>query len=653
MSTIMPPTAAVPGLPGAAEKPRNGLAGLKHWRQDLAAGLLVSLISLPFSLGIAVASGAPPISGIISAIIAGFVLPFLGGSYVTISGPAAGLAPALLAGMTVLGRGDLERGYPLLLVAICLTGVVQLVLARLRAARFSALFPAAVVEGMLAAIGLLIIAKQLPMLVGQPFEAHEFWHILAETPEQLGRMDPRVFGLGMASLLLIFVLAGLKSRWLRLVPPQVIVVALGTLVGIGLHLEPRYLIAIPANPLSHGLVLPDFGEMIADRALWSSLAVIVVTLTLIDGVESLATIAAIDKIDPFRRKSDPDRTLQAMGVSNICSSLAGGLTIIPGGVKSTANIMGGGRTQWANFYNACFLLIFLLFGRGLINAIPFSVLGAVLIYTGYKLCRPGVWRHIAAIGREQLALFTITVLVTLSTDLLVGIFAGIAAKLLLNAWYSLASLRTGSGARPVGWGRSASSQLASMFRNPVIGREARDGEYRIAFGGPLVCFNLLQIGRELAKIPSETRTVRLHLTDAVTLVDHTACENLLDFAEEYERSGRGHVSILGLEDLQRQSEFASCMRIRARKALEDPVDRLLDRPSTAVELLPQQTRPDLAVPPSERRREAERVLSEFDLPRDERCTLRPIDDLARWSLVQDARPDASKGRSGWPDGGRI
>src|SRR5436305_2577854 len=135
--------------PVALEKPQNGWAGLKHWKHDISAGLVVSLISLPFSLGIAVASGAPPITGITSAIIAGFILPFLGGSYVTVSGPAAGLAPILLASMMVLGRGDLATGYPLLLVAICIAGCCQLVLAKFKMARFCAIFPVAVVEGML------------------------------------------------------------------------------------------------------------------------------------------------------------------------------------------------------------------------------------------------------------------------------------------------------------------------------------------------------------------------------------------------------------------------------------------------------------------------------------------------------------------------
>ena len=195
------------------EKPQNGLAGLKHWRHDLVAGLVVSLVSLPFSLGIAIASGAPPVCGLISAIIAGLVLPFLGGSYVTISGPAAGLAPALFAAMMLLGRGDREVGYPLLLVAICLTGLVQVVLAKFKLARFAAIFPASVVEGMLAAIGLLIIAKQLPLIFGTPgnkFEAHEFWGIVREAPSRFMEMDPKVFILGIFCLAFIFALASLR-----------------------------------------------------------------------------------------------------------------------------------------------------------------------------------------------------------------------------------------------------------------------------------------------------------------------------------------------------------------------------------------------------------------------------------------------------------
>src|ERR1700758_657994 len=189
----------------ADQKPRNGLAGLKHWRHDLVAGLVVSMISVPFSLGIAVASGAPPICGIVSAIIAGLVLPFLGGSYVTISGPAAGLAPALFAGMIALGHVRLGHGgsqsemlavgYPLVLVAIAIVGVLQVILAKLKVARLSAIFPAAAIQGMLAAIGLMIIVKQIPLFMGVKFEAHEFWAVLGEAPRHVQSMSHQTLAL--------------------------------------------------------------------------------------------------------------------------------------------------------------------------------------------------------------------------------------------------------------------------------------------------------------------------------------------------------------------------------------------------------------------------------------------------------------------------
>ncbi|MDR3636337.1 MAG: SulP family inorganic anion transporter [Isosphaeraceae bacterium] len=544
----------------ATEKPRNGLAGLKHWRHDLLAGLVVSMISVPFSLGIAVASGAPPICGLISAIIAGLVLPFLGGSYVTISGPAAGLAPALLAAMIVLGRGNLVTGYPLLLVAICLTGLVQIVLAKLKAARFSSLFPSSVVEGMLASIGLLIIAKEFPLLVGRKFEAHEFWAILAEIPSQLLRMEPKIFLLGTATLALIFLLAALKTRWLKVVPPQVIAAVFALVAARFMGLDAQYLVQLPDKPFEHGLVLPNFLGVLADHTLWGAIFTTVLTLTLIDGVESLATIAAVDKIDPFRRKSNPNRTLFAMGVSNMCSSMAGGLTIIPGGVKSTACIVGGGRTQWANFYNAMFLIFYIAVGRNVINMMPLSALGAIVIYTGYKLCAPKVWKHIAHIGGEQLFVFTATVLATLTTDLLWGIAVGMLVKLALEIW--MASRverpegREGLAFRVLRYGK----QAVELFRNPVVQSVSTPEGYHLYFARPLVCFNALHLSRALEQIPASASAVYFHVTDLVTLVDHTTTTTLLEFIEDFKASGRGVAKILGLERLNARSHDRRCMR---------------------------------------------------------------------------------------------
>lgn len=523
------------------EKPRNGLAGLKHWRYDLRSGFTVAMISLPFSMGIAITSGAPPICGIMSAIIAGFVLPFLGGSYVTISGPAAGLATALFAGMIHLGHARLGHnastsellavGYPLALVAIAIAGVLQVILAKLKVARLSAIFPAAAIQGMLAAIGLMIIVKQIPLFMGVKFEAHEFWAVLGEVPRHVESMSPQVFALGVGCLAALFVLSALPGRLLKVMPPPVWVFLAGTIVStLILKLDKSHLINVP-DSLEHGVVFPQFGEAFSHAALWLPLAYLVVTLLLIDATESLATIAAVDKIDPYRRRSDPDQTLLAMGVSNGASSLLGGLTIIPGIVKSTANILGGGRTQWANFYNACFLLTFVLLGSYVIDMVPMAVLAAILVFIGYKLCKPALWLKVARVGTEQFVIFSTTVLVTLTTDLLIGIGAGIVLELLLNLWYVglWHTLRNGSEFAKLNF----AVRFLSLFRNPVSQRELDEGTYHLYLDGPLVCFNLFHVIRELGQLPHGTQAVYLHLSSRVPLVDHTTGESLRHFLEEF------------------------------------------------------------------------------------------------------------------------
>jgi carbonic anhydrase len=556
---IMPTTTAP-----SEGKPENGLKGLRHWRHDLRSGLMVAMISLPFSMGIAITSGAPPVCGVVSAIIAGLLLPFLGGSYVTISGPAAGLAPVIFAGMVALGAaaigGDatteekLKTGYPLILVAICLAGILQMMLAKLRVARLSAIFPSAAIHGMLAAIGLMILVKQIPFFLGQKFEAHEFWEILQETPRRIPTMSLPVFWLGIGSTATLFILAALPLRFLRMLPPPVWVFLGGTIVAqVFLHLNPTQMITIPEAPLANGIVLPDFTPYLTNHALWAPLTWIVATLMLVDGAESLATIAAVDRIDPWRRKSDPDRTLLAMGASNVCSSVLGGLTIIPGIVKSTANILGGGRTQWANFFNACFLMIFLTAGRNLINMVPKCILASILLFIGFKLCRPQVWVKTARIGWEQLAIFATTVLVTVSTDLLIGITVGTAVKYILSLWTHLLAVAIGSpaGKERRNEKRAAFTMAAALFRNPVAKREYVNGIYRLSCNRPLVCFNLFHLLRELDGVPPGAQTVQLHLLRGVSLIDHTTYENLFHYLEEHNsKDGRPFLEINGLDRMR-------------------------------------------------------------------------------------------------------
>ena len=195
----------------------------------------------------------------------------------------------------------------------------------------------------------------------------------------------------------------------------------------------------------------------------------------------------------------------------MASSILGGLTIIPGIVKSTANILGGGRTQWANFYNACFLLTFLVFGRDLINMVPTCVLASILVFVGYKLCGPKVWKHVATIGKEQFAIFAVTVFVTVTTDLLIGIGVGVAMKYGLCLWNHLAD----AVVRPSN-PRGLAALLADPFRNPVTDRAVRGGVYDLYLGRPVVCFNLFHLIREMDRIPPDASAVRLHMTDDVS-----------------------------------------------------------------------------------------------------------------------------------------
>jgi MFS superfamily sulfate permease-like transporter len=569
----MPVDAVTGGRPtegAAVEKPANGVAGLKHWKYDVTAGLMVSLTSLPFSLGIAVASGAPPIAGLMSAIIAGLIFPFLGGAYVTISGPAAGLAPALFAAMLTLGHGHLDAGYPLLLAVICMVGAVQVVLSKLGAAKLSAAFPVAVVEGMLASIGLLIVAKELPHFMGHDFKAHAFFSILGEVPSQASLINPSAFGVGVVCLAMMFILSLDKVRKRMVLPPSLAVVMVGLVLGFFLNIDAQHRISIPDNILKHGITLPNFKGLFSDPSLGWAIVATVLTLVMIDGVESLATIKAIDKVDPFKRRSDPDRTLMSMGISNILSSVAGGLTIIPGGVKSKLCIVSGGRTLWANFYNALFLIGFLFLGKGLINLIPYSALAAILIHTGYKMFEPKIWKHVAHIGPEQILLFATTIIVTLSTDLLMGIFVGMLLKLVLNIVFTSRHVWSRVG-RPMGFPEYLAygvGHLGQLFRNPVVSREEVDGTYHLHFDRPIVCFNSMHLNRELERVPATATAVRLHIGENVAMIDHTSCDTLLHFADEFAANGTTDVEIVGLDRMRKVSHAENGTRLAPVKSLK-------------------------------------------------------------------------------------
>ena len=564
-------------------QPQNGIPGLKHWRYDLVAGLQVALVGLPLSLGIALASGAAPITGVISAIIAGLVFPLLGGAYITVSGPAAGLAPALLAGMLALGQGDLEAGYPLVLVAICFTGGIQILLSTYNAGRFAMYFPMSVLKGMLAAIGMLIIIKQIPSLLGYltPM-TKSIPEAIILIPEQIKGMNHQVFVVGAVALVLLF---GLDSsivrtqRWARNIPAPLLVVILGGVAGWLLQFPQTYLVHVPQDVFAQGIHVPHFSEIWQRSELWLALLTTVVTLTLIDGTETLATIAAIDKIDPFHRKSDPNVTLRAMGVSNILSSLAGGLTIIPGGIKSTANVIAGGRTLWTNLYYALFMAFFVWFGTDLINRIPLTVLAALLIFIGWRLCAPSIFLKIYSIGTEQLLIAIVCVVATLYTsDILSGIIAGTVAKILVLCFdvvKALTSERQSHSCPTEPFSARVWAAFKELFGDPVIrigdGRTSGRGStpimtvaasnmkhpYKIYLSS-LTCMNVIKLDAKLKALPTHAENFMIILAGHV--VDHTAMEYLYQFQDQHVKAGH-HCVIIGTQHFLSHSDHRLAYRV--------------------------------------------------------------------------------------------
>jgi len=384
------------------------------------------------------------------------------------------------------------------------------------------------------------------------------------------------------ALFLLFFLSGILSRiqatWAKLIPVPMIVIVLGGLASWIIGIDEKYLIHVPLNVFEHGIVFPSFAEAFSRPDLYGSLLVIIITLVLIDGTESLATIQAIDKIDPFKRKSNPNVTLRAMGISNTASSLLGGLTIIPGGLKSTVNMLAGGRTLWANFYYACFQLIILLFAAALMNYVPKSALAGLLMWIGWKLCSHKVFKRIFSVGKEQMFIAMVNVVVTLWTsDLLDGMIVGTLTKIVLL----VKDVVRVSPAGGIGAG------LKELFGNPVIrigdGRGSREvmtvsanvvlrgtvgvmkNPYKIYLSS-VTCMNLVKLDAALKKIVvPEGTTANYMIILAGKIIDHTTMEYLHNFQDRTIEAGHTCV-LVGTERFKGLSDHALAYRIKATES---------------------------------------------------------------------------------------
>lgn len=431
-------------------KPTKELS-FAYIKNDLPAGLVVFLIALPLCLGIALASGAPLFSGIITGIVGGTVVAFTSGSALSVSGPAAGLTVIVLNAITQLGS------YETFLLAVVLAGLIQIALGYLKAGIIAYYFPSSVIKGMLAAIGIILILKQIPHAFGYDkdnegdfdFFQMDGQNTISEIFNSVNFLHPGAIIISGISLLVLILWdrPGFKKyTFFKFVPGALVVVLIGVLINEMYKafypefvLEGDKLVRLPVAESAAGFVsqftLPDFTAFGNYKVY-----IVALTIAVIASLETLLSIEAADKLDPFKRSTPTNRELKAQGLGNIVSGLIGGLPLTAVIVRSSANVTSGGKTKLASIFHGLLLLISVVGLSAVLNKIPLACLAAVLLLVGYKLAKISLFTTMYKLGWEQFVPFIVTVVAIQFSDLLKGIAAGmiVSTFIILRNSYKLA-----------------------------------------------------------------------------------------------------------------------------------------------------------------------------------------------------------------------
>ena len=533
---------------GTAE-PSSGL--LANWRQDLPASIVVFFVAVPLCLGIALASGAPLISGLIAGIVGGILVGAISGSPLGVSGPAAGLAVIVLSAITDLGA------FETFLVAVVLAGLIQIALGLMGAGILGYFFPSSVIKGMLAGIGVLIVLKQIPHAVGHDSDPEgDFKYAQSDGDTTFGALQSMldditpgaviVSATCLAILILWESVLSKRAKIFRLIQGPLVAVAFGiayqlitTAIDSPLALSGDHLVSVPVAESFSGflglLTHPDWSQ-IGNSAVW----VTAVTIAVVASLETLLCVEATDKLDPEKRITPTNRELLAQGFGNLGSGLIGGLPITQVIVRSSANIQSGGRTKLSAILHGTFLLIFVSLLPGILNLIPLASLAAILFVVGYKLARPALFKQMWGLGLSQFLPFIITIVGIVRIDLLTGIGLGMVAAIfaILRAHY-----------------------LNSHFMHLSESDDSSGvHEVSIQLAEEVTFLNKGAILKELKAIPDGS-VVRLDATRSV-FIDPDVLEIIEDFEATSENRG---ISV------QRVGEFSSSMRKR-----NAPSDRLAE-----------------------------------------------------------------------------
>ena len=521
----------------------------KGFRNNIFAGFVVSLIALPLALGLAVASGFPMVAGIITAVVGGVVVSVFGGSYVTITGPGYGLVVVLLSAVSVLGEGNMQLGYLYALSAVIISGVLLLLFGFLRFGSLSDFFPATAIQGMLSAIGVTLLTKQLYVMFGDMKTKGSVLELLAGIPNLIlsleNAQNSQLFavGVGVISLLIMLFYSNITNRFFRLIPAPmwVVLLALGFdsyfAVGGGENpIDKKLLISLPSEMLTT-FPTPLFSKW-KEPVFWG----IVLSITLVSSIESLLSIKAVDKLDPEKRRSNINKDMRALGIATIVSGFLGGMNVGTVISRSSVNVNNQATNRSSNFFHALFLLLFVIVFKDQLGRIPFTALAAILVYTGYKLTAPAIFVRMYHIGKEQLFIFLTTLFATLITDLISGITIGLIATFLVHVMLNKAF-----------WLFSRNL----LKPNVLMYKENETKSYYVGVIHFCTFLNFYKLKAKLDKIP-QTEKVVVDFS-LCTFVDHTVQESLHNYEELFVRKG-GVVEIVGLDIHETDSSHPFAVR---------------------------------------------------------------------------------------------
>ena len=537
--------------------PKTGIKGLiENWQSDVIAAVSVALIALSLSLGIALAAGAPAMSGIFSAIVGGVVTTLYRGGHISVNGPAKGVIGVILLGIALMDDGS-GKAFNYVLAAVVISGAIQMLLGLMKLGRLADIFHSSVIHGILAAIGIIIFAKQIHVAIGTQSDSPSIIQNLIDAVLYLPQANPFVIIISLSGLLLLLLHSKISYRFFHFLPAPMWVIALSipfvyafnffdqqTLFFLEKEYQvgPHLLLDIP-DTIMDSVMFPDFSK-INTIEFWTT----VFSILIITSIESLAIAKAVDKIDPYKRKTDLNKDLTGIGLSTMVAGAIGGLPIIAVIIRSTVNIHNGAKTKWSNMYQGILLLLFIVLLSPIMRQVPLCAFAILLVYTGFKLASPAVFKQAYNQGTEQLIFFVATMVLTLYTNLLIGLLGGLLLALVTHMLLAKVTIPQ--------FFRMIYKSGTKLIKLP-------DGSFDLKISGIANFLGILKVDKLVAQIPSGVN-VNIDLSET-RLVGMTYMDYLVEYLK-IQRATGGKVFITGLDAHVSLSTYNRALKISLNNA---------------------------------------------------------------------------------------